>query len=235
MILSSLLDYIILAIPFSPLKPEWQFSFTTQMVDRGIIPMVGIALLLAGYWIGNSGSSSAEPRSAVQDLRFWALILASILGLIFLLLVPLHVNNIRLQSNKALERIEEQAKAAETQVQDQAKQFDALLKNPQQLAQVEQRLDQQLQAATQSGQVPPEQLAQAQGFMQQLEAIKKNPKALNQKVSERQTEIRTKKLEAESQARTEALKSGIRTGLSSLLLAIGYFLIGVIGLRSLGV
>ncbi len=235
MIVSSLLDYIILAIPFKALDEAWMANFTTQIVDRGIIPMVGIALLLAGYWIGSSLSGgSSEPRSLVQDLRFWALILSSILGLIFLLLIPLYARNIQVQSTKALQRIDEQAKVAETQLESQAQQFDALLKNPDQLGQVEQRLTQQLQAATQSGQVPPEQLAQAQDFMQQLEALKKNPKALTQRVAERQTEIRSKQLEAKNQAQTEALKLGIRTGLSSLLLAIGYSLIGWMGLRSLG-
>ncbi len=238
MILSSLLDYIILAIPFKALDQDtgaaWMANFTTQIVDRGIIPMVGIALLLAGYWIGSSLSGGSESRSLVQDLRFWALILSSILGLIFLLLIPLYARNIQVQSTKALQRIDEQAKVAETQLETQAQQFDTLLKNPDQLGQVEQRLTQQLQAATQSGQVPQEQLAQAQDFMQQLEALKKNPKALTQRVDERKTEIRSKQLEAKNQAQTEALKLGIRTGLSSLLLAIGYSLIGWMGLRSLG-
>ena len=54
LILSSLLDYITLAIPFQPLNAEWQIGFTGQIVDRGIVPMVGIAFLLVGYWIDTS-------------------------------------------------------------------------------------------------------------------------------------------------------------------------------------
>lgn len=38
LIVSALLDYVILAIPFNPLQREWQLSFTTQIVDRGVIP-----------------------------------------------------------------------------------------------------------------------------------------------------------------------------------------------------
>ncbi len=228
MILSSLLDYIILAIPspgVSPLKSEWQLALTSQLVDRGIIPMVGIALLVTGYWIANSVGAS-EAKSSVQDLRFWAFILSSLLGLIFLLLVPLHFNNIRLQSDAALKQINQRATQAETQLDNQTKQVDALVKDPQKLS--------ELDKAIQSGQVKGPQLAQLQALREQLNTFKQDPKALNQQVEAAQTQIRSGRLEAEKRARSEALKLGLRTGLSSLLLAIGYIAIGWTGLRNLG-
>lgn len=234
MIVSSLLDYILLAIPFKPTNQQWQLMFTTQIVDRGIIPMVGIGFLVTGYWVANSmGAGSTEPRSSVQDLRFWAFLLASLLGLIFLLLAPLHFNNIRLQSSRALQQIEQQANQKETQLETQAEQFNALLKNPDQLSKVEQRLDQQLEQATKSGQVPADQLAAAQQFRQQLQLLKENPDTLGKRVEEGQTKIRSLKLEAQQQARTEVLKLGLKTGLTSLLLAIGYIVIGWVGLRNI--
>ncbi|HBB35097.1 MAG TPA: hypothetical protein DC064_25745 [Cyanobacteria bacterium UBA9273] len=227
MIVSSLLDYIILAIPFQPLKPEWQFGFTTAMVDRGIIPMVGIGFLVVGYWIGNSDSSSLpERRSVATDLRFWTFILASLLGLIFLLLVPLHFNNVRVQSDQALQKIGQQAQQAETQLEAQTQQVNTLIKDPKRLEELEKAID--------SGQVQGEQLQRLQAVREQLQALKQDPKALNQRVEQAQTQIRSGKLEAEKRARTEALKAGLRTGLSSLLLAIGYSIIGWMGLRSLG-
>lgn len=228
MILSSLLDYIILAIPspgVSPLKSEWQLALTSQLVDRGIIPMVGIALLVTGYWIANSVGAS-EAKSSVQDLRFWAFILSSLLGLIFLLLVPLHFNNIRLQSDAALKQINQRATQAETQLDNQTKQVDALVRDPQKLS--------ELDKAIQSGQVKGPQLAQLQALREQLNTFKQDPKALNQQVEAAQTQIRSGRLEAEKRARSEALKLGLRTGLSSLLLAIGYIAIGWTGLRNLG-
>ena len=227
MIVSSLLDFIILAIPFEPLKPEWQFGFTTQMVDRGIIPMVGIAFLLVGYWISsNMGMSSSEPRSVVTDLRFWALILAIVLGLIFLLLVPLHFKNVGVQSTQALEQISQRADQAEKELKTQTDQVSALVKDPKRF--------EELEKAISGGQVQGEQLQRLQAIRDQLQAIKQDPKALNTRIEQAQTQIRTGKLDAEKQARTAALKSGLRTGISSLLLAIGYSVIGAMGLRSLG-
>lgn len=225
MIVSSLLDYIILAIPFNPLQREWQLALTTQMVDRGVVPLVGIALLVAGYWMSND-SGASDARSPALDLRLWAFLLASLLGLIFLILVPLHFNNIRLQSNQAIQRISQQATQAETQLQSQTQQIDALVKDNQRLT--------ELERAIASGQVQGEQLARLQALRQQLQAFKQDPQSLNKQVEAAQTQIRSGKLEAEKRARTEALKLGLRTGLSSLLLAIGYSVIGWTGLRSLG-
>jgi hypothetical protein len=230
MILSSLLDFIILAIPtpgVNPLTPEWQVGFTTQLVDRGIIPLVGIALLVAGYWVSNSsGIPSAEPRSSFLDLRFWAFILSSLLGLVFLLLVPVLFINVNKQSADAIKQIEQKANAAEVQLDTQTKQVNALVKDPQKLS--------ELDRAIASGQVQGEQLARLQALKQQLNTFKQDPKALNQQVEEAQTKLRSERLKAENQAKTGALKLSLRTGLSSLLLAIGYIAIGWTGLRSLG-
>lgn len=230
MIVSSLLDFIILAIPtpgVNPLTPDWQVGFTTQLVDRGIIPMVGIALLVVGYWVSsNSMVSSAEPRSSLLDLRLLAFILSSLLGLIFLLLVPVLFINVGKQSEVALKQIDQKASAAEVQLDTQTKQVNSLVKNPEKLS--------ELDKAIASGQIQGDQLARLQDLKQQLQAFKQDPKALNQKIEEAQTKLRSGKLQAENQAKTGALKLSLRTGLSSLLLSIGYIVIGWTGLRSLG-
>ena len=226
MIVSSLLDFIIMAVPFNPGQREWQLGFTTQLVDRGIIPLVGISLLFLGYLVDSGGASATQPKSAVQDLRFWVLLLSSLLGLIFLLLVPLHFNNVRLQSNQAIEQINQKASQAEAQLETRTKQVDALVKDPQKIS--------ELDKAIASGQVQGEQLAQLQSIKEQLQTFKKDPKALNQQVDAAKTQIRKGKEEAQNRANSEALKLGLRTGLSSLLLAIAYIVIGWTGLRGLG-
>ncbi|MBW4648457.1 MAG: HpsJ family protein [Kastovskya adunca ATA6-11-RM4] len=225
MILSSLIDFILLAIPFNPLQREWQLSWTTQVVDRGIIPMVGIALLLAGYWISSNAAAVTERKSGAQDLRFWVLLLSSLLGLLYLLLVPLHLNNIRLASTQALEQINQRATQEEGRIQTESQQINTLIQDNQRLSELDQ--------AIASGQVQGEQLQRLQAIRQQIEAIKKDPQALNQQVEAAQTQLRSRRLEAEKQARASAFKLGLRTGLSSLLLAIGYIAVGWTGLRSL--
>ncbi|MCA1994244.1 MAG: HpsJ family protein [Coleofasciculus sp. S288] len=231
LIVSSLLDYIILAIPFNPLQRAWQIGFTEQVVNQGIIPMVGIAFLVAGAWIGNVGGASSESRSSVGA---WAFVLSSLLGLIFLLLVPLHFNNVAQESNAALQQVSQRATQAEAQLEARAGQISALVKDPKGLAQLKQQLS-ELDQAIETGRVPPEQQNQAQAYRQLLQTITQNPsKAISQELEAAQTKLRSGKLELEKQAKTRALKSALKTGLSSLLLAIGYIVIGWMGLRNSG-
>jgi len=225
MIVSSLLDYILAIIPFNIDQREWQIAVTTQFVDRGIIPLVGIALVLLAYRI-DSAAVQAQQKSLFQDLRFWLLSLSSLLGLIYLLLVPLHFYNVYAQSDEAFKQINQKATQAETQLQAQTQQVDALIKDPQRLS--------ELEKAIASGQVQGEQLTRLQALRQQLDTFKKDPKALGQQVDAAKKQISKGKEEAENRARTEALKLGLRTGLSSLFLALGYIVVGWTGLRSLG-
>jgi TolA-binding protein len=111
-------------------------------------------------------------------------------------------------------------------LENQSKQVDALVKDPQKLS--------ELDKAIASGRVQGEQLVRLQALKQQLQTFKQDPQSLNQQVEQAQTKIRGERLEAEKQTRTGALKLGLRTGLNSLLLAIGYIVIGWTGFRSLG-
>lgn len=239
LILSSLLDYITLAIPFQPLNAEWQISFTGQIVDRGIVPMVGIAFLLVGYWIEIAvGTSDKKPS---LDLRLPVFILASFMGLIFLLLVPLHLNNLREAQSTAISQISQGADEAENRIKTQFDQLNTLSQDPQRLQQLDTRLG-EIDAAINSGQVQgqrlnPEQLQNLTQTKQQLQNFRelaKNPEALEARLTELQTQLRDQKLERENRAKTEALKQGIRTGLSSLMLAVGYIAIGWLGLKKMG-
>jgi small-conductance mechanosensitive channel len=226
MILSSLLNIIILPIPYNPGQRAWWLGLSTQVVDQGIYPMIGIAFLLAGYWVSSSdGALPTQRKSSGQDLRFWAFLLSSLLGLIFLLLVPVHFTNIVTQSNQELEQIKQQATQTQTQLQDETQRVNALIGDPKQLGELDKVIE--------SGKLQGPQLAQAQALREQLNKFKQDPKALNQQVEAKKAEIQTKKQQAEDLTKTNALKSGIRTGLISLMLALGYIAIGWTGLRGL--
>lgn len=239
MILSSLLDYITLAVPPQLLDAQWQFNFTTQIVDRGIIPMVGIAFLLVGYWV-NISSGNLSNKSNLE-LRVPAFILSSILGLIFLLLVPLHLNNLRQVNSNILTQIEQKADRAENNIKTQYDQLNALIQDPQRLQQLETQIN-KINTLISSGQYQgqsfnEEQLQQFQEQKKQLENLRelaKNPEAIEGRLSELQTQLREQKLEQEGRAKTDALKQAFRTGLSSLMLAIGYIAIGWLGLKGMG-
>lgn len=241
MILSSLLDFIVLSIPFNITSRPWQIGLATQLVDRGIIPMVGMALLFTGYWVGSSFGSQDNSNSVV--LRFGAvLLLASLLGLMYLLLFPLHLNNTRLARIEAIQRIDQQANQAETQLEARIGTTEFQTQIQQRRSQFKNQLttliedDTRLNQALENEQLP-EQVKNL------LEQSKDNPQVIDEFLN-RQTEqlptqlltgIRNRKQQLEEQANTSSFKSSLRTGISSLLLAVGYILIGWTGLKSIGI
>jgi succinate dehydrogenase hydrophobic anchor subunit len=246
MIVSSLLDYISLAIPpklesGDPFR-EWQWVTTTQVVNQGIVPLVGIALVVVGYWIASSiAPASREKKSPLTGLRFWAFGLSSLLGLIFLVLVLLHTSNTLWRSSENFKKIEAQATQLESQLETQSQEIDTVikqLKDPEKRTQAEQELK-QLEEAIEKEQIPANQLPQAQAQVQivknLLEASKQNPDAAPEQFKEANlNKIRSQKKEAENQVKSQVWKPGIKTIINSLLLAIGYIAIGWMGLRSLG-
>ena len=113
------------------------------------------------------------------------------------------------------------------------------LKNPQNVQLITQRIrdiDQALDSGKLDGTtISPQQRQQLASTKQQLENLSqnaKNPAALNERLNEVQTKLRTETLEQKNKAKTEAIKQGLRTGISSLLLAIGYLLMGWFGLQN---
>lgn len=230
-ILAALVDFLVLLIPPNLLERQWQIATTTQLVDRGIVPLVGIALLFTGFWIDSYLGNVRRRPSPFTDFRFWTCILSSVLGVVFLVLTFIHPNNVRLQSKDALTQVTEEASQATTQLEQrlsqevaqQRGQIDALLQN-----------EELFNQAVASGQVSDEQAAQ-------IEQFKADPQSLDtflqgqaeQLQTQLQTEIGTRQEEAEKRVQTEALKASIRIALSSALLAIGYTIIGWTGLKRL--
>jgi hypothetical protein len=242
LILVSLVDFVVLSSPFNPLARDWQINFATLFVDRGVVPLVGLALLFTGYWIDSIASDAANTRSSLIGGRFWALLFSSLLGLLFLLLVPLHTNNVIQTRAQSIQQINQDADQARTRLQSQLgdPQAEAAIENQQSqlkgqigaLLQNEQALNQALG----SPQVPEQ-------FKNLLKKAKANPQGLDQLLKQQfntealrnqgLTQIQSRQTEAVLQAEQGAWKSGLRVGLSSLLLAIAYIAIGWIGLRNL--
>jgi hypothetical protein len=247
-ILSFFVDFLILLLPFQPTDRVWQINLATALVDRGIVPLVGLGLLFAGYWFDSADAGSDRPQGI--DLRFPALIISSILGLMFLLIFPLHLNNVNQAKTQTLNRIAQEAAQAENQLDNRFSQLQAQLTTEQGKAQLEQlrnqtkaqfseilKDDQRYKQALESSQIPA-------NIKELLKKAKTDPQVLD-KAIEQQTDIQTlrtqqlsqvrqRREEAEQQAKDTAWKSGLRIGISSLLLSIGYIIIGWTGLRGIG-
>jgi len=247
-ILSFFVDFFILLLPFQPTDRVWQINLGTALVDRGIVPLVGLGLLFAAYWIDSADAASDRPQG--MDLRFPAVILSSILGLMFLLIFPLHLNNVNQAKTQTLNRITQEGDQAETQVNNRLSQLQAQLTTEQGKAQLNQlrtqtkaqfseilKDEQRYKQAIESSQIPA-------NIKELLKKAKTDPQVLD-KAIEQQTDIQTlrtqqlsqvrqRREEAEKQAKDTAWKSGLRIGISSLLLSIGYIIIGWTGLRGRG-
>ncbi len=240
LILYFLLDFVVLLFPFKPLDQSWQISFTTNLVEPGLIPLVGLALLFLGFWIDDSARDSPTNRKAMLGLKFWALLFSSLFGLLFLLLFPLHLSNVSQTNAQKMQLINQEASQKEAQLQTQ-------LNNPQAKAQLQQQQSkfkaqinyllknqQQLNQLLKSDRVPED----LKNLLRQSPA---NPKAVDEFVQQQispeglRSQIQRRKAEAEEQATQEAWKSGARIGITSLLLAIGYIVIGWTGLRRMGI
>jgi membrane-associated HD superfamily phosphohydrolase len=242
LILSSLVDYVALLIPFRYQDNNWLATTLTQLVDRGIIPMVGLAFLFLGYFLEN-GTFATDRGNSFLSARFWTLILSSLLGLVFLVVVPpLHLNNTRILSDRAIQQVNQDATKAEsdlnTQVQQRQEQITTALKDENQRKQLDAQL-QQIDNAIKSGQVKGDDLTKLQQAQKELEQLKSDPSSVEARAKDFRNQgliqIRDRKQQLEQQARTESWKTGLRVGISSLLLGLGYSLIGWTGLREMRV
>lgn len=241
-VLSALLDFIVLLIPPQWENPTWRVGYISSVVDRGIVPLVGMAFILLAYWIDASVGGGASAKPSKFNLKLPTFLLASLLGLMFLVFIPLQLSNLNQVKQTALEQIQQGAEQGGQQIQGFLQQINALSQNPQLLNQA----IQQRTAAIETGQVQGRQLTadqiagvrQQRDQLQQLRDISKKPQEFKKRVSDiknrLQTQLQEQQRSAEDQANTRTLTQGLRIGLSSLMLAIAYTTIGWFGLRGLG-
>jgi len=249
LILSFLLDFIILSFPSGPRDSQWQIGFATALVDRGIIPLVGLALIFAGYWIEKNNSDFLVNRKSWLDLRLWA-VLSSLLGLVFLLLVPIHLNNVNQARAQTIQQISQDASRAESNLQAQLGQLQTQLGDERvqaelerqrsqfrsqvnELLQDEQRFNQAIQS-NQISETEKKLLQQFKADPKSLDAYVAQQAAPQTLLAQRLNQIRAQQEQLKQQARQDAWKSALRIGISGLLLAFGYIVIGWTGLRSMG-
>ena len=249
LILSFLLDFVILAFPAGERDALWQIGFITATVDRGITPVIGLAFLMVGYWFERSNDNTLTQPPSWLSLKFWALLLSSLLGLLFLVMIPLHINNVNTESVRAVERINENSSQEEAKLQNEISQAQAQLGDPNVRTKLESdknkfktqvtallQNEQQFNQAINSDRTP-------ENEKKLLRQFKANPNALEDFLtqqsdpvalgSKRLAQLQTQKQKLVNQAKQEALQSSIRMTIRSLLISIAYIFIGWMGLRSL--
>lgn len=220
MILISLLDFILLPIPIGS-GVEWSLKITTEIIDRGTAPLLGMALVFSGYAFENLASSHPKPKRRL-DLKFWVFLISAILGLVFLAITPIHINNVVKNRNLMISQINQAEKAAkqelEIRLEQQAIEIQTLLAN-----------QPNLNNYINQNNLTADELSKLQQF-------KDDPNALNQQMAtiraKLEAEIAANKQESEHQSKVTTLKSLWRGGISSLLLASCHLTIAWTGFKS---
>jgi hypothetical protein len=221
LILTFVFDFFIRIFSLQWNKPEMQINFWNELIDRGVIPLIGLALVCAGFWLNgilsrkpeNESEDSPLAPSPASNPQFWTFVFASVLGLAFLLLLPLHFSASGEVVNAAITRTDQQEAQIKMGIQQEQQQLQQVMTIPGQL-------DEILKARK----LPPEQLAL-------LEELKKDPKTLDKRAAQKLEEMKKQKQQVLTQVNQEVGLVRWRYEIRSLLLALGFIAIGWTGLR----
>ncbi|MEB3885408.1 HpsJ family protein [Lyngbya sp. CCY1209] len=219
----ALINYILLFVPPNFGDVRWQLNFTTQMVEQGVIPILAIALMFCAYGLEEvAGVGPEKPKVGFNDLKFWVYLISGFLGVIYLLLIPLHVSTAIAASNQTIEKINEDAATAQAQLaerlEQQQNQMATLLQN-----------SRRLEDYVREQQLTEDQLTRLEQFRENPKALELQTDAIGEQLKQ---EIEDRRLKAEQRSKLGTFKSGVRVGLGSLLLASCYVTIGWSGLRN---
>lgn len=238
LLISALINYIFLLISPQWGDPNWQITVTNNAVEQGIIPLVAIAFLLIGWWI----SDNHEPEKPNNAVRLPVFIIASILGLVYLLLVPLHFGNINRVSGDLFSQIDQRIAQQKAQIQGFVAELEAISKNPQQLKQEIEQRNQVIAAGGNIGgqQLNPQQLqliTTQRDQLQQILNLSNKPEELKAKFQEVRNNLESELKKAVEQEKRKAqglaLQQSLKTSISSLMLAIAFIVIGWLGLQKM--
>jgi hypothetical protein len=227
LILSSLIDLIfMLWLPPENLILEgnrWWLYATSQLVDRGLLPLVGISFVVAGDWIRIVSTEDGGDRG--NAWRIGTFSLASLLGLIFVLIIPFQLmttNDIKAQD---LKKIDTEVTQLEKNINGNLQQIKSQSKDKikEQIA----AIDKEIKTGKSQG----EQLAGLQITKSKLELLLSDPTKFEQESQQNIKQLQAQRQKVEAQTSKRMLQTGVRTSLASLLLAIAYITIGWAGLR----
>jgi ABC-type multidrug transport system fused ATPase/permease subunit len=256
LVFASLLDYLFLLTGIDFKDKPALVNGMSQLVNQGTIPLVGIAFVMAAYWLERLADL---PTRNSKPFRLLVLLVSAVLGIMFLILAPVHLNSTSQSTQQVRAEVEKKAKDAEGEVEQriQQRQNDLvnLVKDPKRLDEQLKQMDEQIKQAGEEekrliqaveSKAEPEskladfrsQLAQFKQLAQDLKDIKSNPGALQDKAKksrdEALNEIRSRKQKADEQLSSQPWKASLKVALNSLILSVGYLIISWVGLSEMG-
>jgi ABC-type multidrug transport system fused ATPase/permease subunit len=227
LIVSSLIDLVFMLwfppeLGADPDHKKWFLYATSQLVDRGLLPLVGIAFAIAGDWIEIVSTENGGNRG--NGWRIGTYSLASLLGLIFVLIIPFQLITTNALKSDDLQKIGAEVTRLEQGIKGNLAQIRSQSKDKikEQIAAVDKEIKNGAQG---------QGLQNLQITKSKLELLLNDPKKFEQESEQNIKQLKEQQAKAEAQAGEKMLKTGVRTGLASLLLALGYVTIGWTGLR----
>lgn len=197
---------------------QWRQQFVDTLIDRGAIPLFGLALIFIGTLFRALATSSDSNSitlgsSPLKDGRFWLFCIASLFGLLYLLLIPAHFSTTGGLLESAITQLDQRQAQQQQEIQSVKQQLQSIVDNKQ----IDELLKQQG--------IPPQEKTL-------LEQIKQDPKVIDQKTQEGLTKAQTDYETASSKLNREANMARLRSELRSGLLAIAFAVLGWTGLRN---
>ena len=227
LILITLLNFILLIVPPDIGSPSWWLNLSTQMIQQGIIPLIGVAALLGGIACEVVSGAAHETDAWIQTTKRRTFRLSLVLGLIFLILIPGHALAALVSSQQTLARIDREAEESLEQIELQLQQQQQLY-----LGIIDTDDDPEVLLEDLIGNEPlnEEQLAQFQEFIENPQSIDRQIQILRTSLVER---VQSRSSQAKERSRFGAWKSIARFGLTSIMLSTCYLNIAFLG-RGMG-
>ncbi len=222
LIISTIVDIAFTLLPYQLGDGKWWFAASAELVNRGLLPLVGIVFWLIADWIESVSkeTSSRSGNTLAKFINFFALFL----GAIFLVIVPFQTITSNSDRDKTLTMSREEGTAMEAKIDKRVKEITG---DKAKMQQVQQQIT-EMDKAIKSGQVQGEELVRIKASKAELEKLTGDPGKIKESAM---GDLRRRQKELEGAATANMWKTGIRASLASLLLSAGYSFIGLTGLR----
>ncbi|MEB3229502.1 MAG: HpsJ family protein [Leptolyngbyaceae bacterium] len=228
MVLASLVNMGIGPWPYNFQDREWLLSsFTSPVVEQGIIALVGVVLIVGSCWLDSLMGDTQAPSSAQTSAALWTLIVSVIsvcFSFFFLLMLFLHMWNLFPWRSEQIAGIAEETAKLETQLQDQIEQQTNLIRTYWEDTALR-------QSAIEQGQLSNEEIAFLEGLDNNPDGFNVIEEGLQSRLSETQVNLNLQRQEQQNDVAQRVLRSALRTGSDSLLLTLGFGAIGWTGMR----
>ncbi len=214
------IDYLVLLFPLALNDSQWRFQLSSQIVDRGVLPLLGIALMGLSIWVEQLSDLSS--KGVIKPVMMVA---SAILTLLFFIMGPMHFVDAGQASAAATRQINNRTEQAEQQLearlQQERAQINAVISDPSQLQDLEKQLT--------SDEIPEDAKERLTVIKDNLTRFKADPSLLEEQQENTRNRalsaIRGTGLEESNRAALEFRKSRLRVPVSSLMLAGAFMFI----------